>query len=487
MSKRELPASRVQHRQLLELQKAGVYTRDDPQGKINVFREYQKYGLLPTEFDTPNQLTDAMQELIQSGLSKKEAMSVLGVNVDIFNADGSINGRGIRDAHSPGLKDLIDTRSGEGTTDNLAALERRGWRAAQLENRDIAQSLGMKINAGHYDTSASGAPASNRAAGTESAVINQMNGRSAENPARPLTASETENLGVANTKALGLYEAALEQSGLPARSGTAYPLNPYVSALVGSDQATRYIPDNQLEVFNRTFQDLVEQGYNEVAMYDHVKAGGTLDAKALAQAGSEKRGISTFVAAAPETTAPVKQVRPPDRKLTVVPYRTPQIQSPSVTRGRVAAAIATREPIPNPPKLSKGGLALAALGVGAYMAAGESPANAMALATLDNTIGSIESTNTAPGLSIRRGGFTIDNSNRILNHTNRTIENLTRNLGLAIKNGKPVPVPYGSVAPGGFGRAERARQRGSRTTLSVGPLKFQLPELGISEALRINK
>lgn len=348
-----MPASRVQHRQLLELQRAGVYTREDPQGKLNVFREYQRYGLLPEGYDTPNQLTDAMQELIKAGASKKEAMAALNVRADVFNADGSINGRGIRDSHSPGLKDLIDTRSGEGTADQLAALERKGWRAGQLENRDIAQSLGMKINAGHYDTSASGAPASNRAAGTESAVINQMNGRSAENPARPLTASETENLGVANTKALGLYEAALEQSGLPARSGTAYPLNPYVSALVGSDQATRYIPDNQLEVFNRTFQDLAEQGYNEVAMYDHVKAGGRLDPKSLAQAGYSGSGVSTFATTAPENTAPVRQVRPPDKKVTVTPYRTPQVKSllaptPSVTRGRTAAAIATREPVPAP-------------------------------------------------------------------------------------------------------------------------------------------
>lgn len=348
--RREMPASRVQHRKLLELQKAGVYTIEDPQGKQNVFQEYQRFGLIPLEYETPNQLQDAMQTLIKAGVPKKEAMEALGVKAQIFNANGSINGRSIRDAMSPGMKELIDTRAGEGTAEGLAKLERKGWAASQVENRDIARSLGMAINAGHYDTSASGAPASNRAAGTESAVINQMQGRSAENPDRPLTRANKQDLGVANTKAAGLYEAALEQYGLPARSGTQYPLNPYVSALLGSNPDTQYVSNESLESLNRTFQDLAEQGYSEVGMYDYIKSGGRTDPKSLAAAGSQGTGVSTF-ATAPQQQAPVKQIAAPKPKgPTVTQYRTPQvILTPSQSLGQKAAAIANREPV-KPPK-----------------------------------------------------------------------------------------------------------------------------------------
>jgi len=350
--RREMPASRVQHRKLLELQKAGVYTTEDPQGKQNVFQEYQRFGLIPPEYETPAQLQDAMQSLIKSGIPKNQAMEALGVTAPIFNANGSINGRSIRDAMSPGMKELIDARAGEGTAERLAALERKGWRAGQEENRAMATSLGMAINAGHYDTSARGAPASNRAAGTESAVINQMQGRSAENPDRPLTPQNKLDLGVANTKIAGLYEAALEAEGMPARSGTAYPLNPYMSALLGSNPDTQYVSNQSLESLNRTFQDLAEQGYSEVGMYDYLKSGGMPTAEALATAGSEKRGVSTF-ATKPATEAPVTQVRPPTPKgPTVTTYQTPQakvVLTPSQSLGRKAAAIANREPV-KPPK-----------------------------------------------------------------------------------------------------------------------------------------
>lgn len=350
--RREMPASRVQHRKLLELQKAGVYTVEDPQGKQNVFQEYQRFGLIPPEYETPAQLQDAMQSLIKSGIPKNQAMEVLGVTAPIFNANGSINGRSIRDAMSPGMKELIDARAGEGTAERLAALERKGWRAAQEENKAVVGSLGMGINAGHYDTSARGAPASNRAAGTESAVINQMQGRSPENPDRPLTAQNKLDIGVANTKIAGLYEAALEAEGLPARSGTAYPLNPYMSALLGSNPDTQYVSNQSLEALNRTFQDLAEQGYSEVGMYDYLKSGGMPTSEALAAAGSGKRGVSTF-ATKPTTEAPVKQVQAPTPKgPTVTTYKTPQTQvilTPSQSLGRKAAAIANREPV-KPPK-----------------------------------------------------------------------------------------------------------------------------------------
>lgn len=336
-----MPPARRQHRQLLDLQKAGVFTTEDPQGKLNVFKEYQAYGLFPPQFSDAVEMQLAVKDLIKGGLSKKEAMAALDIEVDVFESNGNIKGRIFRDRMSPGLEDAVDSRNGQGTAQQLAALERKYWNAGVAENRMIAPTLGMAVNEGHIDTSASGAPASNRAAGLESAVTNQMNGRSAENPSRPVSGDERANIGVANTKISGLYEAALQQSGLPARSGTERLLNPYVSGLLGSDQQTRYIPKEQLETFNRTFQDLADQGFNEVAMYDHVKAGGPTDPKSLSRAGLEQRAVSTF-ASAPTNTAPVKIVKPAKPvKPTVVTYVTPK---PAAT----AKAIATRSPMPKP-------------------------------------------------------------------------------------------------------------------------------------------
>ncbi|AGK86551.1 hypothetical protein S-CBP1_0046 [Synechococcus phage S-CBP1] len=322
MSKRKMPSARRQHRKLLDLQKAGVYTTEDPQGKLNVFKEYQQYNIFPQHYNDPIEMQNDVKEKIKQGRSKKQAMQELGIQFDVFESNGNIKGRIFRDSMSPGMQDAIDSRVGVGEADNLRRLERKYWNAGVAENREIAPTLGMSVNEGHIDTSASGAPASNRAAGLESAVLNQMNGRSAANPSRPVSNNERLNIGVANTKVSGLYEAKLQESGLLARSGTERLLNPYVSALLGSDERSRYIPADQLETFNRTFQDLADQGLSEVAMYDHAKSGGSLDAKSLATAGLEARGISTY-AQAPSNPAPVYTTKVDPRTLGSVNVKAP--------------------------------------------------------------------------------------------------------------------------------------------------------------------
>jgi hypothetical protein len=305
MASREMPPARRQHRELLKLQRDGIFTREDPQGRINVFRQYQEYGLFPLRYEDFGEMQSELVALIKSGVPKKDALQRLGIEVDVFKGNGVINGRALRDRLSPGMAEAVNMVAGDGTAEGYAKSQRKYWNAGVAENREIAPSLGYAVNEGHVDTSASGAPPSNRAAGTESAVINQMNGRSAANPPRPVSATERPNIGVANTHIAGLYEAGLQDSGLPARSGTQRLLNPYVSAALGSDATTRYIPPEQLEVFNRTFQDLADQNYNEVAMYDHVVSGGALTPEALAKAGLERRGVSTF-AQAPANAAPVR-------------------------------------------------------------------------------------------------------------------------------------------------------------------------------------
>jgi outer membrane biosynthesis protein TonB len=345
MAPREMPPARRQHRELLRIQQEGVFTKDDPLGQLNVFRQYQQFGLFPLEYGTPWEMQEALVGLIKSGVPKKEALAQLGIEKDVFESNGKIKGRILRDSTSPALAAAVDSVAGEGTAASLTKSQGRYWNAGVAENREIAPSLGYAVNEGHIDTSASGAPGSNRAAGTESAVINQMNGRSAANPSRPVSATERPNIGVANTHIAGLYEAALQDSGLPARSGTQRLLNPYVSAALGSDEATRYIPEEQLEVFNRTFQDLADQRYNEVAMYDHVVSGGALTPEALAEAGLEKRGVSTF-AQAPADAAPVKVLQVDPKVLAA--QRRSQAEAARVAAARYGIP-APKPPTPKPP------------------------------------------------------------------------------------------------------------------------------------------
>lgn len=430
-----MPPARRQHRQLLDLQKAGVFTTEDPQGKLNVFKEYQNYRLFPPEFRDAAEMQLAVKDLIKKGRTKKEAMAALGIKVDVFESNGNIKGRIFRDRMSPGLEDTVDSRTDHGTAQQLSALERKYWNAGVAENRMIAPTLGMAVNEGHIDTSASGAPASNRAAGLESAVTNQMNGRSAANPSRPVSDFERANIGVANTKIAGLYEAALQQSGLPARSGTERLLNPYVSGLLGSDQQTRYIPKDQLEVFNRTFQDLADQDLSEVAMYDHVKSGGATDPESLAQAGLKQYGVSTF-ATPPETQAPVRTLVPPNPPgPSVTTYVTPKSKAATKVTG-------THTPptidLPNTrlvSKLTTGGLLS---GAAMSLLMGESPAQAFA--SNIPILSDIESDNN--GMAERAGQLFVDPRTNRLMPTNAA----QVGKGLAYLNGNPVAVPYGSVA-----------------------------------------
>jgi hypothetical protein len=322
---------------------------------VNVFRQYQRSGQIPTGYDHPHELQDAMQSLVKNGMTIKDAMAELGVTANIFNKNGSIDGRGIRNSHSPEFLQAIDMVSGDGSAAAMAANERKTWSAAQAENRDVGLTIGMKTNHGHVDTSAGGAPQAGRAAGTESAVINQINGRSPENPSRPFSQNEKDNLGVANTKVKGLFESKLQMEGMPARSGTEGILNPYVSQLVGSDHTTRYVGPG-LESLNRTFSDLAAQDYNEVAMYDHLVAGGKADPKSLAKAGSQHYGVSTFARPDPNNTAPVTVVRPANPKPPTVVAAKP-IQLPPVvaaagqlatTKYGVPASVASPKPQPAP-------------------------------------------------------------------------------------------------------------------------------------------
>jgi len=365
MAPRPMPVRRQQSREIKQVLSEGTYTTTDPQGQINVMRQYQAANLIPPEFNAPQEVSDAVAERMAAGRSKEQALNELGINLprSFFDNKGKLIGRKLRDAQSPALIEAWNKATGGLPAQDLGKLEGREWTNAQKVAQEVGRRLGMKLDLGHFETSASGAPGNIAAAGAEYNLANQAAGRSLENPFRPQTQAEVANLGMATNKVQGLAEASLLTQDLPTRGGlVGSPLNPYVSVLLGttlSGQSSRLLPQENLETLNYTF-DLVKQGANPVAMYDYIRerAGEGIDINEMSSAGQEQYDISRF---APKEEAPnagpLRITQPAAPKGPTVTTKgvpkglaEPQvILTSSQSLGQKAAAIANREPVP-PPK-----------------------------------------------------------------------------------------------------------------------------------------
>lgn len=367
MAPRTMPVRRQQSREIKKVLSEGTYTTTDPQGQINVMRQYQAANLIPPQFETPNQVSDAVSSLMASGLSKAEALNQLEITLprSFFDNKGKLIGRKFRDAQSPALIEAWNKATGGMPAEALGKLEGSEWSNEQKVLQEVGRRLGMKLDLGHFETSASGAPGNIAAAGAEYNLANQAAGRSLENPFRPQTQAEVADIGMATNKVQGLAEASLLAQDMPTRGGlTGRPLNPYISVLLGttlSGQSSRLLPQENLETLNYTFDQLEKQGANPVAMYDYIRerAGEGIDINEMAKAGQQQYDISRF---APKTEAPnagpLKIVQPAAPKGPTVTTKgvpkgltsEPQvILTTSQSLGQKAAAIANREPV-KPPK-----------------------------------------------------------------------------------------------------------------------------------------
>lgn len=318
-----MPASRKQDRAIRKILKEGVFTTTDPQGQINVFRQYQDAGLLPFQYDTPRELNDALFDLIKSGKTKKEALAELDVKLgaSFFDNKGDFNQRVFRDAQSPALVDAWNQRTKGLTAQQLSKLEAKEWGDLQKYYQEVGRRLGMKLDIGHFRTSASGAPGNVAAASGENAKANQAAGRSKANPFRPQTPYEEANIGMALNKVEGLGEAAALAEDLPTRGGLrGSPLNPYISVLLGTNldgQSSRLLPESNLESLNFEFDRLAKSGANPVAMYDYIRerAGENININDMARAGQEQYDISKFAPSIPEPNAgPLRTIQPATKK-----------------------------------------------------------------------------------------------------------------------------------------------------------------------------
>jgi hypothetical protein len=323
MAPKRMPKRRQQSRQIDKVLSEGVYTKTDPMGQVNVLRQYQAAGQIPTRFNSPNEVSDAVAKALATGKTKEQALKSLKIELPLafFDNKGNLIGRKFRDAQSPALVEAWNKGTKGLSAQDLAKAERREWSNAQEVLREVGRRLGMKLDIGHFETSASGAPGNVAAAGGENAKANQAAGSSEENPFRPQTQYETENVGFATNKVQGLGEAGLLTQDLPTRGGlVGMPLNPYVSVLLGTNlngNSSRLLPKTNLEEFNYAFEQLVRQKANPVAMFDYVmeRAGQGIDINEMAKAGQNQYDISLFAPGIEAPNAgPVTQIQPPTPK-----------------------------------------------------------------------------------------------------------------------------------------------------------------------------
>jgi hypothetical protein len=371
-----MPRRRQQSRQIDKVLSEGVYTTTDPMGKVNVMRQYQAAGLIPTRFNSPNEVSDAVAEALATGKTKEQALKSLKIKLPLafFDNKGSLIGRKFRDAQSPALVEAWNKGTKGLPAQDLAKVERSEWSNAQNVLREVGRRLGMKLDIGHFETSASGAPGNVAAAGGENSKANQAAGRSQENPFRPQTQYETKNIGFATNKVQGLAEADLLTQDLPTRGGlVGMPLNPYVSVLVGTNldgNSSRLLPKTNLEEFNYAFEQLVKQKANPVAMFDYVmeRAGQGIDINEMAKAGQNQYDVSRFAPGIEAPNAgPVRQIQAPTSKgPTVTTKGVPKGLMPTKVASNplMRGAKAVSRAIPGPadaliPGVIGGGLALA--------------------------------------------------------------------------------------------------------------------------------
>jgi hypothetical protein len=83
MAPKRMPRRRQQSRQIDKVLSEGVYTTTDPMGKVNVLRQYQAAGLIPTRFNSPNEVSDAVAEALATGKTKEQALKSLKIELPL--------------------------------------------------------------------------------------------------------------------------------------------------------------------------------------------------------------------------------------------------------------------------------------------------------------------------------------------------------------------------------------------------------------------
>jgi hypothetical protein len=383
--RRERPIASTKNKLVRESQKS---LTNFPQ---EVFNAWQNAGRFPRNFKNFDELVSAYNASIAGGMTPAEAREDLGINFNAFKKQGDeyiLDRRIIRTELDPWTEELIDLSSGSGSGKLEAKRQRReftfGEAATQAkaaeQNLFMPRAVRAKI---YYDKGHGRAAANALSPGSddienvlpEIAQINQLHKEKDRYPQWFM-----EEAGIPVSKPEAYFNRQIIEQGAPRRSGLSGPIAQPIL-----DSLDRLIYDRAMyisKVTNKTPYDVWEtatdldtfphlnESYNiksygqALAAADKAEQGKAITGEypdwVNELAGTTSRGASSggpvrknySVSKAPNID--VSNVKlsdaPPGIGRVIKPSAVaPTINlTPSQTSGRIAAAIANREPVPTP-------------------------------------------------------------------------------------------------------------------------------------------
>jgi hypothetical protein len=531
-----------QNKRLIE--QALSATLSDDRGANVVFEDYKRLGKLPQKYKTKESFLSAIKERMDSGKTLKEAADSLAKldtlvkskkigkaleTIDEVKYKGiplKVNGKGepvfdkrkFHEKPPERLKAWVDfleeqNKLPKGFYNDFEKWAKKGWNAHLEKNKGLKIKTGQQFDNGHLVPSAMGGPNVPSNVRAERALGPGGNRSKGQTPnfATPQIPNE---LGIPENWTRAFYEYDLDRQGFTA---TGLPKDTRLSSAelarieLGTDH-NKVISIKQQKIqqqltnaalesqdLPKSHQQILARLQNNGRSYQSAVATGLTTPKGdIISLKSAKGAIKLEAVAQSEINGTYK------------PFSNPLLSGNSEaafglgsagSAEVVSAAKALRRPLTTGLKAGLAGLAVEA-GV-SYLTTGD-PYQATA-GTLSSPIDS------GPTANVDRVGnlFVDRTTNQVLPSTKA--EASKGKTGLAYRNGKPVAVPYGSVAGEKSNLAllqdemktavknandvwivngrnsAKARTRAGSFEVGLGSIKFKLPELGVSEFLNLNQ
>jgi len=334
-----------------------------------LFKAWQQAGKIPPEYTSWGELESTYMNLVNSGLSEKEAREAMGVtyrNVDGQNllqinqaSDGStrgLNKRAIRVDLNVGAESHLKRRGGQAAVEERANQIRTDWnKLAKLEAQQLGVETGKQFHRGHVVAGLEGGSLAIENMWPEQGTRNVLHGKEPRLPVPVI-----QELGIPMDDLANIYERQLQSEGLSAsprisnalmiaadeymvqpQSGTSYskPGDMIHDPTVGIDP-------NRLAALQDRLNQLEAQGIPKQAIENWARnQSGTLSNEtSVSQSGPVRQVVPPRKV--PVTVKSPGSVRPATR---LIPSgSSPALATRSANLGARAAAIATRQPPPKP-------------------------------------------------------------------------------------------------------------------------------------------
>ena len=330
-----------------------------------LFKAWQQAGKIPPEYHSWQELESTFMNLVRGGLSEKEARTAMGVtyrNVDGQNllqinqaSDGStrgLNKRAVRVDFNIGAENHLRNREGQPAVDARINEIRTDWnKLSKLEAQQMGLETGKQFHRGHVVAGLKGGSLGNENMWPEHGMRNVLHGKA---PRWPI--STIEELGIPKNDLETIYERQLQAEGLgmPRISNAlAIALDEQMVDPTGRDSYMRnyeagIAPETALAI-QQKLNELEAQGFSRQAIenWSRNQSGTLSQGNAVSQSGPVRQVV-------PPRNVPIRvQPAGSGRATTrLMPAGASPVlitrPSRSTTLGAKAAAIATREPIPQP-------------------------------------------------------------------------------------------------------------------------------------------